>query len=318
MRKKVILICVLLIILAIVAGAVIIMFNHNNSGNVGNTVSTNSTNSSKNESVSKSAKSDDDEIDLEQLYADYLEENILEEEDKVNGVYLDCNGDDYAELIIKHEKNTKLKVLYLDGDSIQESEDYENSNIALLYDVENEEPHYCILNDKNYILIEDIIGNKKVEKLSESDDEFKYLYVKCDITSNFYTISSDSTYDDVAKVKSKSKDLITDEIKDTALADIKEIKDSELTKTDTGISNNKYSISFGEYTYGEHTITINSDYSLRGVDKYNDKNVSYDIFHDTITIANKLSLYGIEVHSLTVIDNNTIQDQKGRTWNLKK
>lgn len=303
MKKKIIIFLVIVILIAAIVVGCLLKFGYINLDN---------DSEDKTDTQEETIQEDDETLNIIKKYSKYLEENIFNDDiEEINGLFIDFNSDNILELIIKKDNNSKLQILYINGDNVNKSNEYNNSNVVALYEVDTETSNYYINYDQKNILIDDIVNQKSTITEIEQDEKFAYTYVLVDLGLSYYTISKDSIKSDLEKIQEKySTEIISEASKTEALTKIEEIKNNTLTMAETGIKNSKYTLAYGTYVCGGSTVTLNKDYSMTLSNGTWSGN--YYLEYDTI----HTNMGGVSDMKITIIGNN--QFKTGNSiYNLK-
>ncbi len=278
-------------------------------------------------------------------YQDYFEEEGILEEDDIEGVLIDFEKDKEPELVLKYlndRKQSTLKILSLHGDEVRESEEYPLYFLSILYDVENEDYAYYIetkdYEGVEYLPILDIISEKSdIEEIEDKDEnheydiddeEFNYTYIKATITVDMYTISEKNLESDLKRLDKKYKEeksYVSSSEEERIQGEIQNIKDNNLEKDSTKISNKNYSVQYGTYAYGDYLLVLNNNGSASLSKVFTTGNYdttgSFTLYYDQLIYVRSNG----DEYRFKIVGNNQLKGIKGdlyfeiedAIWNLK-
>ena len=207
------------------------------------------------------------------MFANYLKEHIFNEKEKVNASLINLDEENDPEMVINFQEEENAAnytmILYIEEDTVKESEKYGASKLALLYNVSTSKPTWYLkntnetTNETSYTSTKTIINDKEEqteEELTTStiflDDQFDNNYVEVNVPLKETEITKDELKDSMTSVVNnyKEKDkIITDEVEQTAIEKMKEVKD-RIKKEEEKAALEKIRITQSNYNQkiGEH------------------------------------------------------------------
>lgn len=260
-------------------------------------------------------------------YEEYLLQNTLSKYDQITGTLLDFDQDGIPELVIQYENSNQYneedeitEIIYIRGDTVRASEEYEWAYITVLHEVESEQANYYIqqadwYNDtrSTFVPIMDILSEEAtIRKLEDWSDNFNYQYIKPSIQINRYDITKSDIKNDLLRLLEKSKkdpSYYGSTKEEETKNKIKELKNTFLKTDGSTIYDAKNKVTFGTYTDGEKKITINSDNTAQYQDKWGESSGTFQLEYDKIVFSFQMQF--------KIIGDNQLQ-QDDTLWTLAK
>ena len=272
-----------------------------------NTVVENNINTNNNEFVEK--------------YAQYLRENIFENTaSNVTAVFINIENDPNAIPVLAYKRDYYLGFLSLNGDEVQESREYYEANIRMLYNVEDNELNYFVEYDDDYIFVNDLVNqNSIVTEIDVDDETMYYRYINLNKMVAMNEINFESLSQDLQNLYTTYQNtvVIDETMQQTIDEQMQEIKDNVLVAGPDGISNANYTAEYGTYVCGdEYTFTMNEDSSAvftydDGLINHYEHSNSYVLEHDIINFRNG-------EREFRVIGDNQLQEvENDQIYNLQ-
>lgn len=255
-------------------------------------------------------------------YAQYLRENIFENtSSNVTAVFINIKNDENAIPVLAYKRDYSLGFLSLNGDEVQESKEYYEANIRMLYNVEDDRLNYFVEDDDKYIFVNDIVNqNSIITEIDVDDETMYYKYINLNKMVAMNEISFENLSQDLQNLYTtyQNTEVIDATMQQTIDEQMQEIKDNVLVADSKGISNAKYTAEYGTYVCGdEYTFTMNSDSSAvftydDGLINHYEHSNSYVLEHDIINFRNG-------EREFRIIGNNQLQEvENNQIYNLQK
>lgn len=221
--------------------------------------------------------------DWSDKYAKYIEKNMINKYNEIEGAFIDFDGKDDPEMVINYEKldNDYTVILYISDEEVVESDKYRDGDISILYSVETKEKDWYleINNETTYIPIVQLINpevkNIDIENSSISKDNyFKDSYIEADIDVEFYDIKKRSLEKNIKfiikamqenfvpdyeeqKILNIIKTKIEEEVKKQEEEENKKKQEEEASKK---LTVNSHNLTYGKYAWYAKEDGLDSDY----------------------------------------------------------
>lgn len=247
-------------------------------------------------------------------YAKYINKNIIDNYEEIEGTFINFDGKDDSEMVVNYEKSNKeyTIILYIDeeGDVI-ESDKYIDADVAILYSIETSEKDWYLETNNNntYIPVAQLINpsakNIDIESSSiTKDDNFGDSYIEAEIDVEFYDITKKNLSKDIKQmVKNIQEDFVSDSEETSILNTIKikieeekkkqeeeEQKKKEEEEASKKLTVNGHTLTYGKYAWYAKEDGVDSDYHNIVVIK-KDGTCTYDFESTVGTCTYKVENY---------------------------